>query len=539
MDFRQSKYMYNKGIVQFLLLLCLALNGHAAAETGLEKVPALIPMAQKIVWHRLKYSTDQQLSSGIFKLAPVYAEHMVFQQNKPVEISGKAGMNDQIEVVLAQQTFQCTTGPDGIWKLSLPKIPAGGPYPLQISLNGKIVVDWKDILVGEVWFCSGQSNMQFRLDQSENGREEAAKASDNDLRIMNYRGIAETSDAAWDTATLNIISKFGYFEGTWQKISPNEAAGFSAIAYYFGKELRKKLHVPVGLIQVTVGGAPAESFIDRGTINQQPQLSNVLTDWFSNDLVMDWCRQRAQKNILLQGNSLQRHPYMPSYIFDAGISAFVGFPVRGVIFYQGESNAHNAEFYEVVFPDLVKSWRTFWNNPELPFYFAQLSSIQRPGWEIFRDTQRKMAGVIPYTAMVVTSDLGDSLNVHPTRKKGVGIRFADLSLHHLYGAVNSPISPELASVEKHKGSLILTFAHATEMKTSDGASPREIEVAGKDGLFKAVVAKIAGNRIIAEIRGLDPKVIRYGWRPFSRGNLVNEANLPLSTFKYLINNKQY
>jgi len=536
MDFRRSKYFYNKGIVLCLLLLCLFLDGHVAFGKGLEKVPALIPMPQKIVWNGQKYSTDQQLSSGIFKLGPVYAEHMVFQQNHPVEISGKAGMNDQIKVVFAQQTSRCTTGPDGIWKLSLPKILAGGPYPLQISVNGKIVIDWKDILVGEVWFCSGQSNMQFRLDQSENGREEAGKASDNDLRIMNYCGIVETSDIVWDSATLAKISKFRYFEGTWQKSCPAEAAGFSAIAWYFGKKLREKLHVPVGLIQVTVGGAPAESFIDRGTINKQPRLSSVLTDWFSNDLVMDWCRQRAQKNISLQSNSLQRHPFMPSYIFDAGISAFVGFPVRGVIFYQGESNAHNAEYYEVVFPELIKAWRAFWNNPELPFYFAQLSSIQRPGWEIFRDMQRKMAGVIPYTAMVVTSDLGDSMNVHPVRKREVGIRFADLALHNLYGDAYSPLSPELASVEKHEGSLILTFAHAKEMKTSDGASPREIEVAGKDGLFKTVQTKITGNKIIAETKGLDPLVIRYGWRPFSRGNLANEANLPLSTFKYSFNN---
>ncbi len=484
----------------------------------------------------LRYSTNPQLGSGEFKLAPAFSEHMVLQQNKLVELPGEAGINDLIKVEFGSKTIQGKTGIDGHWKLVLPKIAAGGPYPLRISVNGKTEVDWKDILVGEVWFCSGQSNMQFRLDQSEKGREEAEKASDSHLRLMNYRAIAETSDISWDKSTLNKVDNYRFFEGSWQKSSPAEAAGFSAIAYYFGKELRQKLHVPVGLIQVTVGGAPAESFIDHNTVSSNPRLSNILSDWFNNDLVMDWCTQRAQKNLSLRPDSVHKHPFMPSYIFDSGISAFVGFPVKGVIYYQGESNAHNAEYYEVVFPELIKDWRTFWHNPELPFFYAQLSSIQRPGWEIFRDAQRRMAKTVPFAAMVVTSDLGDSLNVHPIRKKEVGLRFAYLALHDLYGEATNPLSPELASVEKQKDRLILTFIHAKEMKTSDGASPGEIEVAGTDGLFSTVQVKISGNTIIADTKGLDPGAIRYGWKPFTRGNLVNESNLPLSTFKYLINN---
>ncbi len=483
----------------------------------------------------LKYSTNPQLSSGEFKLAPVFGEHMVFQQNQPIVIGGMAGVNDQIEVFFGKNASKCTADPMGSWKLNMPIIPAGGPYPLQILVNGKTVIDWKDILVGEVWFCSGQSNMLFRLDQSENGSKESDVATVDQLRLMNDRGIAETSDISWDSATLNKINSHQYFEGAWQKCSQEEAAGFSAIAYYFGKKLREKLQVPVGLIQVAVGGAPVESFIDHRTILSSPVLSNILTDWLSNDLVMDWCRQRAQKNVSPLIPAIQRHPYMPSYIFDAGISTFKGFPVRGVIFYQGESNAHNSEFYEVAFPELVKSWRAFWDNRELPFFYAQLSSIQRPGWEKFRDTQRRMAASIPFSGMVVTSDLGDSLNVHPIRKKEVGLRFANLALHNVYGMAASPVSPELRSVEKNKDHLVLSFVHAGEIKTSDSSLPREFEVAGSDGIFKTVPVRISGNQIIADTKGLDPGVIRYGWKPFSRGNVVNEANLPLSTFTYLIN----
>jgi len=483
----------------------------------------------------LKYSTDQQLSSGLFELAPVYGEHMVFQQNQPIGIHGKAGMNDQIRVVFARQTGQCSTGVDGRWEIMLPKIPAGGPYPLQISVNGKAVVDWKDILVGEVWFCSGQSNMEFRLDQSAHGPDAARNAKDSQLRLLNYHGIAATADVVWDTTLLKRLNNLHYFEGAWQRNAPKEAAAFSAIAWHFGRELRQRLGIPVGLVQVAVGGAPAEAFVDRRSLSRMIGYNGQSASFFDDGWAMEWCRSRAKKNISLANNSLQKHPYFPSYIFDAGISALEGFPVKGVIWYQGESNAHNIGQHEIVFNALISSWRKFWRNEELPFIFAQLSSLQRPGWEQFRDSQRRMAEKNPHTPMVVTSDLGDSLNVHPVRKEEVGHRFALQALQKVYGLsvkADGPV-PVKAVVKKDRTELEFNFAN--ELQTSDNLLIRELEIAGSDGVFHPVTGELSGNKIFIRNASKDLKQVRYGWRPYSRGNLINESGLPATTFSIMIN----
>jgi len=292
--------------------------------------------------------------------------------------------------------------------------------------------------------------------------------------------------------------------------------------------------VPVGLIQVTVGGAPAESFIDRQTIMDVPRLSNILSGWFSNNLVMEWCRQRALKNISNSDHPVQRHPFMPGYIFDAGISAFSGFPIRGVIWYQGESNAQNVEHYEVVFPELIRSWRQSWHNEKLPFICAQLSSIQRPGWEHFRDAQRKMALNIPYSGMVVTSDLGDSLNVHPIHKKEIGHRFVLQALKKVYGknvAADGPLPVEALM----RNNLLEISFNTNQLTTSDSKPVKELEVARQDGVFYEAAGVLKQNKIIVQTINQDIKQVRYGWKPFSHGNLTSGEGLPASTFIITIN----
>ncbi|MEI6140121.1 MAG: GDSL-type esterase/lipase family protein [Mariniphaga sp.] len=469
---------------------------------------------------------------GGFKLSPAFSEHMVLQRNQPIELSGTANRQDHIKLNFAGKSSECTTGFDGKWHLALPQTIAGGPYNMQILVNGKIVVDWNDILIGEVWFCSGQSNMAFRLDQSQNGKDESEKVHGENLRLLNFQGITETSDTKWDSTTLKKVNQLFYFQGEWKRCSPKEASSFSAIAYHFGQELRERLHVPVGLILVAVGGAPAEAFIDRYTLEHHPQLVNVLYNWSSNDFIMEWCRQRAMVNISSGKNPLQRHPYMPAYVFEAGISAFRGFPVKGILWYQGESNAHNMEHHEVVFPELIRSWRQFCKNDKLPFVFAQLSSIQRPGWELFRDSQRRMAGTIPNCYMAITSDLGDSLNVHPIHKKEVGHRLALQALQKVYGQsvkADGPIPLKATRIEKSRVEIL--FGQDQSLQTSDGQSLLELDAAGSDEVFYPISGELKGNKITI-INKNDQVItqVRYGWRPFSRGNLVNSYGLPASTF---------
>jgi hypothetical protein len=477
----------------------------------------------------LKYSTNPQIGTETFTIAPVFGEHMVFQQNKPIRLFGTSGIGDKIKVVFSNQTAECNALINGQWSISLPGIPAGGPYSLNIFVNGESLVNWKDILVGELWFCSGQSNMQLRLDQSFKGAEEAENANDGSLRLMNYHGIVSTSDKCWDTSELKCVNDFNYFNGSWKINSPAEASSFSAIAWYFGKVLREKLQVPVGLIQVTVGGAPAESFIDRKTIAKVPQLSNILPDWYNNVLVMDWCRQRALKNIASNDKYFQTHPFMPGYIFKAGISQFSKFPVKGVIFYQGESNAQNPEHYGIVFPELINSWRENWGDEKLPFIYAQLSSIQRPGWETFRDIQRRISNIIPNSGMVVTSDQGDSLNVHPIHKMEIGRRFALQALQKVYGKDVVADGP-LPGIAAWKDDFLEISFNSRYLQTSDSGPVRELEVAGEDGVFYQAPGKIMGNKIVIQNKNLIIKQVRYGWNPFSHGNLTSEEGLPASTF---------
>jgi sialate O-acetylesterase len=472
---------------------------------------------------------------GGFRMAPIFGEHMVFQQKKPVEIYGVSDSHDKIEVLLHAQYAETTAGSDGKWRITMPPVKAGGPYILQIRVNGVLKVDWNNIMSGEVWFCSGQSNMEFELKLSESGQSEAENASDTRLRFFNYKGFISTNNIEFDSVSLNRINNLDYFEGSWQTCTSETASEFSAIGYYFGKSLRQKLNVPVGLIQVAVGGAPIEAFIDRKSLELNSILSEEFSDKSSIVLIFDWVRQRKSKNNALSSNPLQRHPYDPAYIFEAGMGPLGPFPVQGVIWYQGESNAHNAELYKIAFTEFVHSWRKFWQNQDLPLIFAQLSSLDRPSWPHFRDIQRQLANVISKTALVVTSDLGDSLNVHPVRKKQVGERFALQAFNRVYGLKILSDGPSPLKSKRTSESLIITFKSSRKLKTSDGKTIHELEIAGLDTIFRSVSATLKRNRLIIKEPGYGIKAVRYGWKPFSHGNLVNESELPASTFLIYIN----
>jgi sialate O-acetylesterase len=474
---------------------------------------------------------------GGLKLAPVFMNHMIFQQKANIQVRGKADSGAEVVGVFDKQVEKCITSESGDWTLTFKPIPAGGPYQLKVSAgNGQSVV-LDDILVGELWVCSGQSNMEFPLKDAANASSDISKSDNPNIRLFNLKGIVRPDDSKWDSSSLDKINKLDFLEGKWKSCDSENAADFSAIGYYFGKMLNENLNVPVGLIQVSVGGAPIEAFIDRKTLEFDPCLVDVLYNWKQNDFIMDWCRQRAALNISLSKNELQRHPFEPAYIYEAGISQFAGMPVRGVIWYQGESNAHNAEHYAVAFPALVQSWRKALGNPEMPFYFAQLSSLNRPSWPHFRDVQRRLSYSVTHSGMVVTSDLGDSLNVHPIRKREVGERFARLALNEVYKQKLECFGPEVRGFSQNGKQIRIQFDHAAQLTTSDQLAVREFEIAGPDGIFEIAKATVEGKEIVIHTEIKEVQKIRYGWKPFSRGNLVNEAGLPASTFEFERNKK--
>ncbi|MGZ5254648.1 MAG: sialate O-acetylesterase [Flavitalea sp.] len=265
-------------------------------------------------------------------------------------------------------------------------------------------------------------------------------------------------------------------------------------------------------------------------MEHHPLLVNELTNWRKSDFFMDWVRQRADTNLKNSSNPKQRHPYDPSYNFEAGINDLTGFPVKGVIWYQGESNAHNIELHEALFTELVKSWRLQWGS-ELPFYYVQLSSLNRPTWAHFRNSQFELQKKIPSTFMAVTSDLGEKDNVHPRRKKEVGERLARLALHNSYGQKNIvPTGPMPVSVLLKNNNVEISFNQPV-YRSAGSDTLKGFELVNHKGIIRDAIARIHKNKVLIPV-GVEENIvtIRYAWKPFTDANLVNEEGLPASTF---------
>ncbi|GAA4441596.1 GDSL-type esterase/lipase family protein [Pontibacter saemangeumensis] len=467
---------------------------------------------------------------GGLQPAPVFADHMVLQQKMPVPIYGLANAGEEVTVMFGNEKQKATAGADGKWKAMLPAQKAGGPYELNIA-TADTSISISDVLVGEVWLCAGQSNMAFPLRDAVHTSAEMREAQQAaSIRLLHMKPLVETGNFAWDSITLKKVNQLNYFSGAWQRSDSVAAKDFSAVAYYFGNEQQEQLGVPIGLIEVAVGGSGTESWIDRYTLEHHPQLVTMLPNWRTSDFLMPWVRERTDKNLENAASAKQRHPYQPAYNYDAGIAPLTDFPIKGVIWYQGESNAHNIELHETLFKTLVSSWREKWGY-DFPFYYVQLSSINRPSWPHFRDSQRRMLSQISNIGMAVSSDVGDSTNVHPTQKKQVGERLAAWALAKTYHMRVPYSSPLFQDVEFSGNKAICTFRFDKGLHTSDGKSLRGFEVAGNDLVFKKAKAEIRGGKVIVSSDKVpEPKYVRYGWQPYTTANLVNKAGFPASTF---------
>lgn len=294
--------------------------------------------------------------------------------------------------------------------------------------------------------------------------------------------------------------------------------------------LRDSLNVPVGLICNAVGGSPTEAWVDRASLEYQ--FPAILKDWTKNDFIQEWVRGRAALNIKKSANSQQRHPYEPCYLYESGIRPLEQYPIRGVIWYQGESNAHNWEAHEKLFKLLVNSWRKNWNDACLPFYYVQLSSLNRPSWPWFRESQRRMLNEISHIGMAVSSDHGDSLDVHPICKKPVGKRLARWALNKTYQKNVIPSGPLFRGANVRGGKVFLSFDYGKGMRSSDGKPLQCFEVAEYDGIYYPATAEVVGDQVKVYSKEVpNPRYVRYGWQPFTRANLINREGLPASTFR--------
>ena len=467
---------------------------------------------------------------GGLQMSQLYTDYMVLQRDMPLDIHGIANAGEKITVSISNQKATATANNQGKWSVVLKPMNAATDLTLTVEAGSAAKV-YKHVAVGEVWLCSGQSNMAFMLCQADTYKRDIDDVGDPQLRLFDMKARWETYNVAWPASCLDSLNHLQYYRSTtWQPTTPDNAKWFSAIAYYYGRMLRDSLKVPVGLICNAVGGSPTEAWVDRNTL--ETCFPAILKNWLHNDFIQDWVRGRAAKNLTNDNTHLGRHPYEPCYLYESGILPLQKYPIKGVIWYQGESNAHNMEAHSELFKLLVGSWRSNWTNPTMPFYFVQLSSLNRPSWPWFRYSQLQLMQQIANTGMAVSSDCGDSLDVHPLRKQPIGQRLARWALNKTYGKSITPSGPIYKGVVRSADALIVSFDYADSLCTSDGKQPSTFEIAEEEGMYYPATAVIEGNTVrLTSPEVKNPRYVRYGWQPFTRANLINGDALPASTFR--------
>jgi len=475
---------------------------------------------------------------GGLKLPEVFANNMVLQRKMPVPVYGTANTGDAVEVDFGQHKLTAVTDEYGNWKVTLPPMLQGGPFNMVVK-DKDSTINIKNILIGDVWLCSGQSNMAFPLSNEAEGKNEISNAANNKtIRLYQLNVLKQTDSITWDTATLAKINRLKYFSGKWQESNALSARDFSAIAYYFGEKISKEEDVPIGIIEVAVGGSPIASWIDRYTMEHDPVAVDILNNWRKSDFIMQWCRDRADVNLKYATNQKQRHPYEPCYNYEAGIANLTAFPVKGILWYQGESDAHNIELYSHLFKTLVTSWRQKWGS-DLPFYFVQLSGINRPSWPGFRAMENKLQQQIPGVHMAVSMDMGDSLNVHYKQKKVVANRLALLALHYTYKKQVTADGPAPLQAIRKGNTIIIAFNSGLAIANKKPLTG--FELVNDRGERTPAVAAISKNNVWLKVPpGTTVNSIFYAMQPYNHANLVNTPGLPASTFVlYLNSNKKF
>ena len=466
------------------------------------------------------------------RLASVFSDHMVIQRGEPVHVWGWGDAGEKGEVNFRAQTASFTVDDLGRWSVYLPGGAAGGPFDMAIRSNHPLAL--KDVLVGDVWLASGQSNMQFKMDDRlADGAAEIAAAHFPKIRLMTVTD--KFADHPLEDAAVI----------PWSVCTPETVRSFSAIAYFFGRDLNRSQDVPIGLIDSSWGGTPAEAWTSLGALASDPGLTPVFAARADMmDKLVTGQRTQAMVDRVNPARKAHGEPplevpwrpdpntWAPAALFNAMIAPLTPLPIRGVIWYQGESNTDplRAPVYAHLFRAMITDWRDKWSRPELPFFFVQLANFKnKDDWPLVREAQRK-ALVLRGTGMAVAIDLGEADNIHPANKQEVGRRLALLARHQVYRENLEDAGPTLFSATPEGGSMVVRFAHAEGMNAHGGV-PKGFEVAGTDGVFHSGEATIVGETVrVRSDQTKDPVAVRYGWANNPSCNLFNRSGLPASPF---------
>ena len=515
---------------------------------GVRRKPGLLP---RLSFHGLKLvalASILHLPLHANVMVPsIFSSGMVLQRNAPIPVWGKAAPGEKITVSFNGQEIQSAAGEDSLWRVTLSATHEGGPYTMTIAGNDTVVLT--NVLVGEVWICSGQSNMEFTMAKSIDADKDIPEANHPNIRLFLIK--KKVADTAQFTC-----------EARWEDCTPTSAKNFSAVAYYFGRRLHEVLNVPIGLVQPTWGGTSAECWTSREVLESSSELVPILDKW-REDLVRypeakkeydaklpqvmaDW--EAAATKARASGQAGPPRPQeprgpgtrnTPGGQFNAMIAPIIPFAMKGVIWYQGEANAARAFQYRTLFPVMITDWRHRWGQGDFPFYFVQLPNLKRgpepskSGWAELREAQL-MTLSLPNAGMAVTIDVGDSTNLHPTNKKPVGLRLARIAEALLYGKSDEEYSGPIYKSMKIEGvNVRLQFDHVGGgLVAGENASLSGFTISGADKKFYSAEATIKGDEIIVSSSNvLSPVSIRYAWADNPHCNLYNKAGLPASPFR--------
>ncbi|MEX0713705.1 MAG: sialate O-acetylesterase [Pirellulales bacterium] len=443
--------------------------------------------------------------SGSASLAAVKPHNLftpgaVLQRGREVPVWGTAAEGEKVTVRFQGQELS-TEAKDGRWRVTLQPLEAGGPFDLVIS--GENTVEIKDVLVGEVWIASGQSNMQWAVSQSAEPEQTIAESANPMIRLFTVprRATAEPQTEV---------------EAAWAQCGPETVPGFSAVAYAFGRDLQKHLNVPVGLISTNYGGTPAEAWTSRAKLDGHPDLKCAFGSQPATD-----------------------HPSSPAGLYNAMIHPLLPYAIQGAIWYQGESNASRAWQYRTLFPAMIQDWRTAWGQGDFTFLTVQLAPftaiVDEPGesdWAELREAQLLSTQVLVNAGMVVITDLGAEQDIHPKQKAPVGARLALAARALAYGEPIEHSGPVYSGMEIKGDRVVLSFTHLGGGLVAKDGPLAGFTVAGKDRKFVKAYAEIDGGHIVVHSPQVpQPVAVRFGWANYPVVNLWNAAGLPAIPFR--------
>jgi sialate O-acetylesterase len=465
------------------------------------------------------------------RLPKLFSDNTVLQQGMKVSIWGWADEGEVVTVTFRGQTAK-TTAHDGKWMVKLSKQKAGGPDTMTVSGKNTIVLN--NVLVGEVWVCSGQSNMEFPLKTSFEAQADIETATNPMIHLLNVP----------NTKALRPTNDIG---DVWQPCTPDTAEKFSAVGYYFARALQKDRKVPVGLIESDWGASPAEVWMSEEVLESNPRYKREIIDAFpaqkkrSDEALAAYNTEKTEAE--KAGKEFKKHApwpaWRPTELYDGMIAPLIPYSIKGAIWYQGEANAGRAEQYRSLFPDMIRNWRTDWQEGDFPFLLVQLAPFMavkgepaESAWAELREAQLYTTEVLPKTGMAVITDVGDPGNIHPTKKKPVGERLALAARGIAYGERIEYSGPIYRSMKIKGDKVILNFDHTDGGLEARDGELKGFAICGADRKFVWAKAEIDGKKVIVSSPSVSqPVAVRYGWADCPVVNLWNKAGLPASPFR--------